>query len=60
MNDYVDNNYFLENNTKSESVHVSDNTDYDISIKNKEKIDAYKKSESYSKKIKVTIVEKQD
>ena len=60
MNDYVENNYFVENNTKRESGHVSDNPDYNISIKNKEKIDAYKKSESYTKKIKVTIIEKQD
>jgi len=48
------NNYFITNNTETNQKLYSD-LDYSIEIKNKDQIDAYKKSESFSKKIKVNV-----
>ena len=55
MNKYVGNDYFVDNNTKQTSEETISNKDYGIEIKQKESIDAYKKSESYFRKIKINV-----
>jgi len=57
MNDYVNNDYFVSNNTKQPTTETINNQDYGIEIKQKESIDAYKKSESYFRKIKINVEE---
>lgn len=55
MNNYVNDDYFVDNNTKQSSEETFSNKDYGIEIKQKERIDAYKKSESYFRKITINV-----